>query len=317
MHRLARNIIAGFIGMILNNLGFVDTAKRKITKGCILPIYFHKPRKNLFRNIIIWLKDNNFIFISTKQLVDIIQGKLTLKEKLAWISFDDGWKHNIDNVIPTIVEYNIPATFFITTDPIENTKGLFWWSIIRKNRKKLPLKYRKNLGKLWSVPEAERRKVLDNVTRRIDRITQREAMTVQDVKDIAKLPQITIGSHTVHHAISMNCTEHELESEIRDSKIKIEKWIGKEVKYFSYPNGDFDGRERYILKKYGFELAATTENFVINANADRKLDLFFVPRHAVVNDGYFCEAICHVVGVWQPFMRKIKEIWGRTLQLCK
>lgn len=312
MHRLARNIIAGLIGMVLNNLGFVYNAKRKIKKGCILPVYFHKPQKNLFRRIIVWLKDNNFTFISTKQLVDIIEGKLALKDKAVWISFDDGWRDNIDNIIPTIVEYNIPATFFITTDPIENDKGLFWWSIIKRNRKKLPLKYRKNVGQLWLVPEADRRKVLDNVTRRIDRMPPREAMTVQDITDIAKLPQITIGSHTAHHAISTNCTEYELESEIRDSKIKIEKWIGKEVKYFSYPNGDFDGREIYILKKYGFELAATTENFVINTNADRKLDLFFVPRNAVVDDGYFVEAICHVIGVWQPFMRRIKTIWGYT-----
>jgi len=295
---------------MLNNLGFVDNANRKINNGCILPVYFHKPRKNLFRKIIVWLKDNGFIFISTKQLVDIIQGKLALKDKAVWISFDDGWRDNIDNTIPTIVEYNIPATFFITTDPIENSIGLFWWSIITRNRKMLPTKYRRNLRKLWSVPETERREILDTIITQIVKTPSREAMTVQDVKEIAKLPQIIIGSHTVHHAIATNCTEYELESEIRDSKIKIEEWIGKEIKYFSYPNGDFDDRERYILIKHGFELAATTKPSVINTKADKKVDLFSIPRNAVMDDGYYCEAKCHVVGIWQPFIRKIKAIWG-------
>lgn len=303
MIRILRNCFCWILGWLLILLGFVRKSKNNAFKNnFITPIYFHNPSKKLFAKCIRWLKKNNYLFISTDQLVDIIKRKSKSLVGAVWLSFDDGWKGNIENVIPILEKYNIPATFFIATNPVED--GYFWWTVAEKYRSLLPIKF----GDLWTITENERSKIIKNlVNGKIEEI-KREAMTIEDIKRISKNNLFTIGSHTVHHAITTNCSDVELEYEISNSKRKLESWTGKEVKYFSYPNGDFDGREEIILKKYGFELAATTENNAVSIYSH----LYSMPRYSVMNDGSFAENLCHMLGIWQPFINKIKKILNNS-----
>ncbi len=58
---------------------------------------------------------------------------------------------------------------------------------------------------------------------------------------------ILIGSHSLTHRWLPDIKDDsELQSEVADSKKRIEGEIGKEVRYFSYPVGGVDGR---VLKK--------------------------------------------------------------------
>ena len=89
-----------------------------------------------------------------------------------------------------------------------------------------------------------------------------------------------------------------------NSKLKLEEWIGKDVKYFAYPSGNSNEREKKILEKYGFELATTTENKPIS----HKNNLFFIPRYWVRGAGFFAEAKCQIVGICTPTIRKIEKL---------
>lgn len=298
MFRIIRNIFCGLLGWLLILLDYVKKSRNNAFRNnFITPIYFHNPNKKLFTKCIKWLKKNNYFFISTDQLVDIIKRKSKPPVGTVWLSFDDGRKDNIENVIPVLEKYNIPATFFISTKPVED--GYFWWTVAKKYKSFLPI----NFKDFWKIPENERRAIIKNLVNRKSYEIKREAMTIEDIKRISKNNLVTIGSHTVHHAIVTNCSDVALEYEINNSKKKLENWTGKEVKYFSYPNGDFDGREKKILEKYGFELAATTENKLICSNND----LYAIPRFSVMNDGFFSENLCHMLGIWQPFISKIKR----------
>ena len=109
--------------------GSIHKAKNAaFESGRITGIAFHNPNKKFFKNSIQWLIRNGFTFISTRQLIDILKNKEKPPNGAVWISFDDGWKQNINNVIPILIEYNIPATFFITTGPAEKD-GLYWWKL--------------------------------------------------------------------------------------------------------------------------------------------------------------------------------------------
>ena len=295
---MTRRFLGGFIGYCLILFGFTKRAKEQILSvSNITPIYFHNPSKQLFERCIQWLKGNGFTFISTDQLVDILRGRMDAPRGATWITFDDGWKENISNVIPIIEKFNIPVTFFISTEPVENV-GSFWWTIAQRYKEHLPLPYRKDVSMLWKIEEHKRRSLLDGLKKIYSGESVREAMTVQDVKDIANLPQITIGCHTVNHVATPNCTSTELEFEISASKATIENWIGKEVKYFAYPGGKYDGRERMILEKFGIVLSATIEKRHISHDDD----LYFIPRFSVMDKGYFSEAVCRMLGVFNPFI---------------
>ena len=296
--RKIRNIIGCFLSYYLIFSGKLNKSLEIFeNKGLILSFYAHNPNRKLFEKCIIWLRNKGFRFISAKELVDIIENKQKIK-KAVWLSFDDGWKVNIENVIPVLEKYNIPATFFISTKPVED--GYFWWTVAEKYKSLLPIKFKD----LWTISENERRIIIKNLVNGKSDEIKREAMTIEDIRRISKNDLVTIGSHTVHHGITTNCTDVELEYEINNSKRKLESWTGKEVKYFSYPNGYFDGREKEILEKYGFELAATTENKFVSLESE----IYFIPRFAVMSDGFFSENLCHMLGIWQPFIRKIKKI---------
>ena len=298
MVRTIRNSICGILGWLLILLGYVKKSKNNAFRNnLITPIYFHNPSKKLFTKCIKWLIRNNYFFISTDQLVDIIKKKSKPPVGSVWLSFDDCWKGNIENVIPVLEKYEIPATFFISTKPVED--GYFWWTIAKKYKSLLQVKF----NDLWIIAENQRREIIKKLVNGKSDEIKREAMTIKDIKRILKNNLVTIGSHTVHHAITTNCSDIELEYEINNSKRKLENWTGIEVKYFSYPNGDFDGREKIILEKYGFELAATTENKFVSLESD----IYFIPRFAVMSDGYFAENLCHMLGIWEPVISKIKR----------
>ena len=299
MNRRIRNIAAGIAGFALNLSGFVERARRGIKDGCILPIYFHNPSGKLFKNIIHWLKDNRFFFISTKDLIDIIKRPKYTQKKLVWITFDDGWRDNLDNIIPTLIEYDIPATFFISTYPAK-TSGFFWWTAVNRFKKKLPEKYRSDISEIWRRPWPEIEAVIKELIRN-EKTIPREAMTIQEIIDISKLPQVTIGGHGVHHLITKHSSNDELISELIDSKIALENWIKMPVKYFSYPRGIYSQRDKPILKECGYELAASTENYLISNSTD----LYAVPRFTVFDEAYYYEALCRVVGIWEPFTSRL------------
>lgn len=285
-------LLGAAAGILLIMTGYVRMRKKKALSGkYITGIFFHNPTKTLFKKCILWLKKNGYVFISTEQLVDIMGGKTAPPKGAVYITFDDGWKENIKNVIPVIIKYRVPVTFFIPTDPVES--GIFWFDLARKYKKYLPDLYQKNVKKLWYVKESQRKKLIENLEKRFSKYMGREAMTTEDVKYISKIPYVTIGAHTVHHVITPNCNDNEIEYEVKYSKLKLEGWTGKKIKFFSYPNGDFDGREQKILKKLGIILATTVEKKFISL----KDNLYFIPRFYVNDNALFPEAIYQMVGI--------------------
>ena len=306
---LLRNILGGIFAAGLMVAGVYHRAKRQaLNEHGILPLFFHTVSKRFFLACIRWLKSNGYSFISTAQLIDHLRGKETIPERAVWLTFDDGWKENIENVIPIIIEYNIPVTFFISTDPVENS-GIFWWSYVMKYGKYLSADV--TIKKLRRVSESRRGELIKQLEDRFASRMEREAMSIEQVKQISRLPQVTVGCHTVHHVMMPKCDEQELEYEIKTSKEKLENWSGKKVTYFSYPEGDYNQRVIEIVKKHGFDLAATTDNRFIS-NSD---DLFSLPRFWVRGQGFFIEAKCQMLGIWVPLMGKIQQMfrdWNLT-----
>ena len=98
------------------------------------------------------------------------------------------------------------------------------------------------------------------------------------------------------------CDDQESASEIRDSKAKLEGWLGKEMAHFAYPNGLYGEREIQLLKESGYKTAYTTiPKYLTRENFD---NLFTLPRFDVLENVSFAENICRMTGVW--FHRKEK-----------
>jgi peptidoglycan/xylan/chitin deacetylase (PgdA/CDA1 family) len=308
-----RYFLGAVAGLLLIVFGFVRRARVCAHSGnYVTGIAFHNPNKKLFQKSIKWLKKNKYSFISTNKLIEILNNKSKPPKGAAWITFDDGWRQNIINVIPTIKEHNIPVTFFITSGAVMDS-GYFWWKIIDHYKNELRTIYKKNKRDLYHLSERDRQGFLKMFFKNKPMQHIRNAMTIDEVVEISKFEKITIGCHTVNHAILTDCTESEINFEIIESKKKLEKLIKRDIKSFAYPNGKYDERGKKILKQNGINLAATSMNRLIRPQDD----ILLVPRFTSMDEGYFFENLCHIVGIWEPTVEKIKILiqkWYRKNQ---
>ncbi len=307
LKRKLRDVAANILGFFLVKLGYVNRAVKHAEAGeQVTGIYFHNPSAKLFSSIVSWFMNNGFRIITAAELEEFLTGKLKLPGRAVWISLDDGWADNMQNVFPYAVKNKIPLTFYVATEAVEES-GYYWWSLADKYRHMLDEPFRGEINKLWEVTEAERKEALSSLKARLAKdktglVMEREAMTIPDVKKLAEYDFITIGSHTVNHVITPNCTAAELEYELAESARKLEMWTGRKITHFCYPNGDISGGEKDLLKKTGYRYAAAAESGFIS----RKTDPFMINRFGL-GEGYFYEELCHAFGVWQKFVKKFKS----------
>ncbi|WP_296313622.1 polysaccharide deacetylase family protein [Winogradskyella sp. UBA3174] len=291
MRKLIRHLIAS----VLIVLGFVRRQNKRVhSKNLITPIYFHNPSKELFEKCINWLIKNDYYFISTDDLYNVLKNKKVIKNGAVCITVDDGWKDNIENIMPIVTKLQIPLTIFIATEPVKN--GAFWWSYIKENNKN----NHKNISVQASknLPNIKRKQLVQKLKKNIE--LPREAMTKEDVIRISKFESVTIGNHTVNHPITNRCEIDELNYEITEGSSELKNWIVDEVAFFAYPNGDFDEREAPFLNNNNIKLAFTTVPKHINST--KTINHFQVPRFCVNDNGSFSENICKMVGVWQKYI---------------
>ena len=134
----------------------------------------------------------------------------------------------------------------------------------------------------------------------------RDAVTLAELRRIARYPEVTIGAHTVNHIVTANLPEDKARFEFGQCQRTLESITGREVKCFAYPEGRFDGAERRVLGELGYRLAAATTNDFITRNTDP----YLVPRFCVPDDISFPEAICNMVGIWRPALDPVKKVFA-------
>lgn len=275
-------------------------AKRKAQSEDLLVLCFHNPKRKVFARIITWLKKHGFIIVSAGDVIEFYKQEKPLPRGAVWLTFDDGWRENLQNVLPVLEEQKVHAEIFISTGAVES--GVFWWTYAENFRHLLPEKFKNNVNLLWKASEEERKKTISELHEKIKDKIKREALTIDEVKQISKSQYVTIGSHTVNHAITPNCTDVELTSELALSKQQLENWTGKKINTFAYPNADHTEREEAFLKAAGYEIAV----IVSNRFANKKDNPYRIPR-MVMGEAYFPEELCHIFGIWQRIIKRKKR----------
>lgn len=291
---LLKKHIGNLLGLFLVML-FGRSALRKFDNH-VLSIYFHNPSPILFKGIIRFLVRRGFHFISEEEYHSIILGEREQNGPTAFISFDDGWRGNL-KLIPVLEKYQIPATFFIPVRPI--ITGNYWWEYASKIIKET--REYSSVEEIKQLPNSKRIELIRDAALKYE--LKRSCIDLSELKRLCNNPLISIGSHTYHHPITINCTDEELEFEYRESKKTLEEWLVIDINSFSFPNGNFNQRDLALLEKYQYKMAFTVE-------PDLKNDIistYQIPRVSINSYGGKYENIARMLRVWHKYIQPLQN----------
>jgi len=270
---------------------------------------------------------NNFNVINFTQLeMGLINNDL--KDNSVIVTFDDGYYDNYSLAMPVLNKYNIGATVFLATDYIDSG-DLFWFDVVsgfiksydgsKLDLESMDLKFNLNdiskhqafkiVGReLKSLDDSKRVNLLSEINDKFnfsisdEHYQQAKPLSWDNVIEMSN-HDIEFGSHTKSHCF-LNCIDStSLESELRESKVKIENKIGKEINSFCYPAGVTNTSIKNMVKSCGYYFGVGYRHGV---NDKDYMDLYDLYREHIEPDVNF-DLFRANVTLPEIFMRKVKS----------
>lgn len=162
---------------------------------------------------------------------DFFAGRVSTKKVNIVITFDDGYKSWITDVLPILKKLGLPAVFFVSSGFIGLSKDDEANYITTKLFRTMPP--REVTG---SLKETDVRVLVDN--------------------------GFTIGGHTINHIdLAVTFSIDQLKHEIAEDKFRLECITGTNIQYFSYPTGTHKNQHinlTKLLRAIGYKGAVTT-----------------------------------------------------------
>ena len=258
-----------------------------------------------FEKQLSFIKDR-FQVINFNILSNLLSTGEPLQKDCAIITFDDGYSDNYEIAFKILKKNSLTATIFPSTFSIDNGR-IFWFDQLTYILKKVPpgrirFKSGRYIFEVTDINRAEIRdsvmKILRSVTNQerlnlLNQLEQESGITVSESdlelakplnwKQIKEMSDegIEIGSHTVTHPFLTNLTRDEILYEFAESKERIEKETGKQVRSVAYPNGDYNQIVINCAKQCGYKFGISYKHDIVNVN---KYNPFAIPRIHVEPD---------------------------------
>jgi peptidoglycan/xylan/chitin deacetylase (PgdA/CDA1 family) len=217
----------------------------------------------------------------------------TLPSRAVAVTFDDGYKDNVQVALPILSEQGIPATFFIATAYLD--AGRMWNdTVIEAVRRLTPGEHAFGhaglevisvphsldrrplvldlLNAIKHRPQDERQEAADRLADLAGQVLPRDLMMRRDDVKLLIEAGMDVGGHTRTHPILSGLTVTGAEQEIAGGLDDLAAIIGHRPTLFAYPNGrrglDYGDREVELLRRIGIEAAFVTNRGVVTCKSD-------------------------------------------------
>ena len=232
--------------------------------------------------------------LSQEEVFEHFRTRRPFPDRAILVTFDDGYADNFEHALPILSRHSIPATFFLTTGPIDRQDYL-WWdelgsallalvgrkpALTSREFEKFPPRLRPVLESVLGASEPPFELIdrctsilngTDGATRR-DVVARLAALAVpyregprprlmltwDEVRTMRK-EGMTMGAHTVNHTYLDELDEVSGRFEIDHCLDRIEQETGKRPFAFSFPAGRTNDRSRAWLAQAGVQFALTTQ----------------------------------------------------------
>jgi peptidoglycan/xylan/chitin deacetylase (PgdA/CDA1 family) len=214
--------------------------------------------------------------ISMKELVDSIATSRKLEPGTVVITFDDGYRDNLEVAAPILERYRLPATLYLATRAME--QGRLWIDELyamfcHRSRHELTVgdqrvdlaDHAARLAAYRSLADALSRSDLDSRRDLLIKIEEQLCSTASgprvmlnwnELRDLtSRFSNIEIGVHTSDH-LDLAANESAAHEQIEQSMIDVERELKLKPHHFSFPYGRFTPGSEDVVRRLGLQSAA-------------------------------------------------------------
>ena len=152
-----------------------------------------------------------------------------LPDRAVALTFDDGYASAVETAWPLLRERKLPATLFVVTGYLDGAKRFRWDS-------------------------ADAADGADSADR-----GNRTRLATRDQVVAAAAEGLEIGSHTVSHPWLPHLRAGDLERELVDSRVAVEKLLSLPVRSLAYPMGGWNSAVLAAACRAGYTIGVTTD----------------------------------------------------------
>jgi len=228
----------------------------------------------------------HYQLVPLSQIAEYIVSGINLPPGLAAITIDDGFLDAYEVAFPLLRRYDAPATLFVVTDFLDQKKWV-WTDKLRFltlqsreeefdatiNGRKLRFELKGRGSRLEAathvnemlkeLPDDEREGVIERIAETLNIVlpdlpTCEYAPLTWDQAREMDNNGVEIASHSLTHPILTLLDDERLSRELTESRSRLEAVLGREIRSFCYPNGNYNERVQREVERAGYTSAVAT-----------------------------------------------------------